>query len=315
MTGDPAIRNSEEGMRAIIIGVLLLGATTLVQVAIFLASGSVALLGDTVHNFGDALNSLPLLLVFLLSRRIADRRYTYGYGRAEDLAGVLIVLSIGFSAVYILWESIDRLLDPRPLTSLGWLAVAAIVGFIGNELVASIQIRAGRRMGSDALVANGYHARADGLTSLAVLAAAVGAWIGYPVVDPIIGVIIGVAILFITWGAAKSMWYRLMDAVDPETVEKAASIIEEHADVRSVSRLQMRWIGHRMQVEAVVTAEAGTEAARCSDIADHLRHHLYHEIPNLAETTIEVVPYSHDGGLMACEASHHRKPGADTGSR
>jgi cation diffusion facilitator family transporter len=240
---------------------------------------------------------LLLLLAFVLSRRIADRRYTYGYGRAEDLAGVLIVLSIGFSAIYILWESIGRLLDPRPLTSLGWLAVAAIVGFIGNELVASIQLRAGRRMGSDALVANGYHARADGLTSLAVLIAAVGAWMGYPIVDPILGVLMGIVILFITWGAAKSMWYRLMDAVDPETVEKAASVIEEHSDVRSVRRLQMRWIGHCMQVEAVVLADAGADAARRSAIADHLRHHLYHEIPNLGETTIEVMPAPPTAGL------------------
>ncbi len=284
----------------------LLGLTTIFQIIIYLISGSVALLGDTVHNFGDAVNSIPLLFAFWLANRVANKRYTYGYGRAEDLAGVLIVLSIGFSAFYILWESVNRLFYPVPLSSLGWVAAAAIIGFAGNELAAIIQIRTGRKIGSDAMIANGLHARTDGLTSLAVLIAAIGAFLGYPIVDAIIGILMGIVILFITKDAAKSMWYRLMDAVDPIIVERAEEVIKEHPDVKGIQRLQMRWIGHRLQAEAVISIDADLNAAQCNTISEHISHHLYHEIPNLAETTIAVVPWSPDGKTFYCETSHHR---------
>ncbi len=299
-------KDNELGIRTIYIAVALLGLTTLFQIIIYLMSGSVALLGDTVHNFGDAINSIPLLFAFWLANRVANKRYTYGYGRAEDLAGVLIVLSIGFSAFYILWESINRLFNPVPLNNLGWVAAAAIIGFAGNELAAIIQIRAGKKIGSDAMIANGLHARTDGLTSLAVLVAAIGAFLGYPIVDAAIGILMGIVILFITKDAAKSMWYRLMDAVDPIIVERAEDVIKEHPDVKGIQRLQMRWIGHRLQAEAVISIDADLNAAQCNTISEHISHHLYHEIPNLAETTIAVVPWSPDGKTFYCETSHHK---------
>ena len=146
--------------------------TSLLQVVIVWWSGSVALLADTIHNIGDGLNSVPLLIAFYLARRAATRRYSYGFSRAEDVAGVFIVLSIAFSAGVIFWESIQKLIDPQPLTNLSWVGVAAVVGFLGNEAVALLQIRTGRRIGSAAMVADGLHARTDGLTSLAVLVAA-----------------------------------------------------------------------------------------------------------------------------------------------
>ncbi|MEP6987335.1 MAG: cation diffusion facilitator family transporter, partial [Chloroflexota bacterium] len=177
---------------------VILGVTTLLQVIVYLASGSVALLGDTIHNLGDALNSIPLWIAFVLARRPANKRYTYGYGRAEDIAGLLIVVSIGFSALYILSESIQKLQHPQQPAQLGWLAVAAVIGFIGNEAVALLQIRVGKRIQSAALIADGLHARADGWTSLAVLVAAGGAALGFPVIDPLIGIVMSVVILFIT---------------------------------------------------------------------------------------------------------------------
>jgi cation diffusion facilitator family transporter len=306
LAGDRALKHNELGIRTIYIAVALLGLTTVLQIVIYLFSGSVALLGDTVHNLGDAINSIPLLFAFWLANRVANKRYTYGYGRAEDLAGVLIVLSIGFSAFYILWESVNRLFNPVPLNNLGWVAAAAIIGFAGNELAAIIQIRTGKKIGSDAMIANGLHARTDGLTSLAVLVAATGAFLGYPIVDAAIGILMGVVILFITKDAAKSMWYRLMDAVDPIIVGRAEGVIKEHPDVKGVQRLQMRWIGHRLQAEAVISIEADLTAAQCNTISEHISHHLYHEIPNLAETTIAVVPWSPDGRTFYCETSHHR---------
>jgi cation diffusion facilitator family transporter len=303
---DKALKDNKLGMRTIYIAVALLGLTTIFQIIVFLISGSVALLGDTVHNFGDAINSIPLLFAFWLASRVATKRYTYGYGRAEDLAGVLIVLSIGFSAFYILWESVNRLFNPVPLGNLGWVAAAAIIGFAGNELAAIIQIRTGKKIGSDAMIANGLHARTDGLTSLAVLVAAIGAFLGYPIVDAIIGILMGIVILFITRDAARSMWYRLMDAVDPLIVERAATDIKEHPEVKGIQRLQMRWIGHRLQAEAVIAIDADLNATECNNISEHISHHLYHDIPNLAETTIAVVPWSPDGKAFYCETSHHR---------
>lgn len=306
LAGDKALKDDKLGIHTIYIAVAILGLTTIFQIIVFLMSGSVSLLGDTIHNFGDAINSIPLLGAFWLANRVANKRYTYGYGRAEDLAGVLIVLSIGFSAFYILWESVNRLFNPVPLNNLGLVAVAAIIGFAGNELAAIIQTRTGKKIGSDAMIANGVHARVDGLTSLAVLVAAIGAFIGYPIVDAVVGILMGIVILFISKDAAKSMWYRLMDAVDPIIVGRTEDVIKEHPDVKSVQRLQMRWIGHRLQAEAVIAIDADLNAAQCNTISEHISHHLYHEIPNLAETTIAMMPWSPDGKTFYCETSHHK---------
>ncbi|MCB0211423.1 MAG: cation transporter, partial [Anaerolineae bacterium] len=174
LIADSAFADNDEGIRTVWIALILLGLTTVIQIVIYLIAGSVALLADTVHNLGDVLNSVPLLIAFYLARRPPNRRYTYGFHRAEDVAGVLIVLSIAFSAAYVFWESFQKLLDPEPITNLVAVAIAAIIGFAGNEAVATIQIRAGRKIGSAALVTDGLHARTDGLTSLAVLVAAGG---------------------------------------------------------------------------------------------------------------------------------------------
>lgn len=306
LAADRALKNNALGIRTIYLAMFLLGATTILQVLVYAISGSVSLLGDTVHNFGDAINSIPLLFAFWLASRTANTRYTYGYGRLEDIAGVLIVLSIGFSALYIIWESVNRLLHPVLLYNLGWVAIAAIIGFIGNELAARVQVRAGRRMGSEAMVANGLHARVDGFTSLAVLVAAIGAWLGYPVIDALIGIMMGVVILFITWNAAKSMWYRLMDAVDPAYIEKAEDVIHEHPEVKNIRSLRMRWEGHELRAEAAISVDASLSAEQCNRITEHISHHLYHAVPNLSEATIAIEPWSPGGKRYSGEASHHR---------
>lgn len=299
---DSALRDNEEGLRTIKLSLLALGFTTALQVLIYLASGSVALLGDTVHNLGDALNSIPLWIAFVLARRTPNNRYTYGYGRAEDVAGMLIVVSIAFSAAYILWESFQKLLNPQPLQNLGWLALAAVIGFIGNEIVAVMEIRTGRKIGSAAMIADGQHARTDGFTSLAVLIAAGGAWLGFPILDPIVGLLIGVVIVLITWDAAKSMWYRLMDAVDPKLTHMIEHILADHPEIKQVQRLQMRWIGHRMAAELVIALDQGLSLSEADAISDHITHHLYHTLPALEHVTVATVPYQ---GERPREIAHH----------
>ena len=282
------LEDNNLGIRTVWLALFVLGITTVLQVFVYMVSGSVALLADTVHNFGDALNSVPLLVAFYLARRSATKRYTYGYNRAEDIAGVLIVVSIAFSAGYILFESFQKLLNPQPLENLGWLAGAAIIGFIGNEIVAVMQIRVGKQIGSDAMVADGQHARVDGLTSLAVLVAVVGTWIGVPILDPIIGIVIGVAIVGITWNAIKSTWFRLMDAVDPTLTTTAEAVILEHTEVKTIQRLQMRWQGHRLHGEAVIQVHDDFSLKESDTLVAHLIHHFEHALPNLGQFTIQV---------------------------
>ena len=176
LASDRAFRENQEGVRTIWIALAILLSTALLQMVIVYFSRSISLFADTAHNIGDGLNSIPLLIAFYLARRIPTRRYNYGFGRAEDVAGILIVISIAVSAVFVFYQAIQRLLDPQPLTNLGWVAAAAFIGFFGNEIVAILQIRVGRKIGSAAMVADGLHARTDGLTSLAVLLAAAGTW-------------------------------------------------------------------------------------------------------------------------------------------
>lgn len=287
--GDPALATNE-GIRTVWIALAALGLTTLLQVFIVVLSGSVALLADTVHNLGDALNSLPLLLAFYLARRPATRRYTYGFGRAEDAAGVVIVLSIVFSAGYILWESFRKLLDPQPLEHLPWVAAAAVIGFLGNEAVALFQIRTGRRIGSASLVADGLHARIDGLTSLVVLVAVAGSALGAPIVDPIVGLLIGVTILFIARDATLRVWHRLLDAVDPDIVDHIEQHAGEVTGVAQVVSTRVRWIGHTLHAELTVALEGAPSLHESREVVDAVRDGLVGHVQHLGVVTIEAVP-------------------------
>jgi len=305
LASDQAFLDNQEGIRTVWLALAALTVTSILQIVIVLWSGSVALFADTVHNIGDGLNSIPLLIAFYLARRAATRRYTYGFARAEDVAGIFIVLSIIFSAGVIFWESFQKLLNPQPLTDLGWVAAAAIIGFLGNEAVALLQIRVGRRIGSAALVADGVHARTDGLTSLAVLLAAAGSWLGVPILDPIIGIGIGVVILFVTRDATVTMWYRLMDAIDPELLAQAESVIRKQAGVREMRSIRMRWTGHRLCAEVTVAIDPHLTTVQCHQIAEGLRHALFHAVPNLAEVVVHIEPWGEELANLHQLTAHH----------
>jgi cation diffusion facilitator family transporter len=302
---DDALAGSTEGIRAVKVSLALLGGAAIVQMVVAVASGSVGLLADTVHNFADALTAIPLWLAFSLTRRAPTRRYTYGYGRAEDLAGVFVVLMIAGSAGVAAWESIERLLHPRPVTQLGWVALAAILGFLGNELVARLRIRAGERIGSAALAADGYHARTDGLTSLAVLVGAAGAWFGVHQLDAIVGLGITLAILLILKDAALQIWRRLMDGVDPAILDQAEAAARASDGVEDVTSIRARWIGHSIHAEALIVAQGKLTLREAHALGERARHAMLHAVPKLAGVTVHVDPSDDDGRDPHADLAHH----------
>ncbi|MFI8950461.1 cation diffusion facilitator family transporter [Streptomyces sp. NPDC053750] len=287
---DPALESSARGLRALWVSLAVLGATALAQAAVVAASGSVALLGDTVHNTADALTAVPLGIAFLLGRRAATRRFTYGFGRAEDLAGIVVVLTIAASAVLAAWTAVDRLLDPRPVAHVPAVAVAALVGFAGNEWVARHRIRVGREIGSAALVADGLHARTDGCTSLAVLLGAGGAALGWQLADPLVGLAITAAIVLVLRDAAREVFRRLMDAVDPALVDRAERALGEVAGVRGVGELRLRWIGHRLRAEVALVVDGEATVRQAHRIAVEAEHALLHAVPRLTAALVHADP-------------------------
>jgi cation diffusion facilitator family transporter len=312
---DPALEGSAEGIRAVQLSLLGLGFTAALQLVVAMASGSVAVLADTIHNFADASTALPLWLAFWIGRRPPNARYTYGYGRAEDLAGVFVLLMIVGSAAVALWESVQKLLNPTPINHLAWVAAAGLAGFMGNEVVAQYRIRVGQRIGSAALIADGYHARTDGLTSLAVLVGAAGVWLGFPIADPLVGLIITVAILIVLKDAAIQMWRRLMDAVDPRLVDQATAAAAEADGVKSVSVVRARWIGHAIHAEALIVADADLTLGEAHEIAERARHNMLHAVPRLNSVTVHVDPTEHDGLDHHADVAHHDRGAAARGRR
>jgi cation diffusion facilitator family transporter len=302
---DRALDTSERGIRAVWLSLVGLLATALLQVAIVAISGCAALLADSIHNFADALTAIPLWLAYTLGRRPPTRRYTYGFGRAEDLAGVIVVLMILGSAVAAGYESWRRLFAPQPVEHLGWVAFAAVVGFLGNEAIAQFRIREGEAIGSAALVADGHHARADGLTSLAVLVGAGGVWLGYPLADPLVGLLITIAILAIGKDAALTMWYRLMDAVDPALLDRIEATARGVPGVQGVVGTRVRWLGHRLQAELHVLVDESLSTRDSHEVAEAVRHALFHALPRLGAITVHVDPCTVDGATYHTTTAHH----------
>ncbi|OCG74322.1 cation diffusion facilitator family transporter [Microbacterium sediminis] len=285
---DPLISHAA-GVRALKVSLAIMLTTTIAQAVIVSFSGSVALLADTIHNLSDALTAVPLWIAFSLARRRPTRTYSYGLGRAEDLAGLAIVVAIAASAIVAAWQAIDRIIDPQPISHVGWVMTAGVVGFLGNEAVAIYRIRVGRRIGSAALVADGVHARTDGFTSLAVVIGGIGVLLGFPLADPIVGLLIAAAIVALLVGTVRSVGRRLLDGIDPALLTRAEHALAHVEGIGSVDRLRLRWVGHRLHGDAVLTVTATTlaeaEAIRLA-AQEQARAHL----PHLEEFAVEIRP-------------------------
>ena len=293
-----------DGIRATRFSLAGLGVTALLQAVIVVISGSVALLSDTIHNLGDALTAIPLWIAFALGRRRPTRTYTYGLSRAEDLAGVLIVVAIGASALLVGWESVQRLFDPRLIDQIPWVITAGLVGAVGNEMVARYRIRVGRRIGSEALIADGSHARSDAWTSLAVAAAGIGAAAGLPWVDPAAGLVVAVVIAGLLIPSARAIGRRLLDGVDPELVANAESVIRSVDGVRDVTELRLRFQGHRLHLTTCVQVDPDLSLAAGHDMAHRVEHELHHKLAVPMTATIHVEPQGVDDAHSTVD--HHQ---------
>ena len=287
---DQAAEDSRDGMRALWISLAVLGTTALLQALVVVVTGSVALLSDTLHNVADALTAVPVGVAFVLARRPATRRFTYGYGRAEDVAGIIVVLVIAGSAIAALIESLHRLLNPAEVGYPLAVAVAGVVGFAGNEVAARVRIRTGRRIGSAALVADGLHARTDAFTSLGVLVAAGGAALGWQLADPIIGLVITAAIAAVTYSAIRHVLSRLMDAVDPALVGQAVGVLTGVPRVDAVDAVRLRWVGHTLHAEVDLSVAADLTLDAAHRVAHDAEHRLRHALPKLTRATVHTHP-------------------------
>lgn len=301
---DPSLFATERGLTALKWSLAGLLVTALLQVVVVYFTSSVALLADTIHNFGDALTAVPLWVAFRLASRAPNRRFTYGYGRVEDVAGLFILLMITISAAAAGYASFQRLFQPAEVRHLWAVAAAAVIGFVGNEAVALYRIKVGKEIGSAALVADGHHARVDGLTSLAVLAGAVGVWLGFPLADPLVGLLITVAIIKILWDSSKSIFTRLLDGVDPEVIDELEHAASHVDGVHDVSEAKVRWLGHRMHAELNVTVEAGLSVGQGHAVACAVQGSLLEHLPYLSSATIHVDPVGASGSDHHGHAGH-----------
>lgn len=294
---DDTLESTAAGIRTVKISLLVLGLTALIQIVIVVMSGSVALAADTIHNFADALTAVPLWIAFALGAKPATRRYTYGFGRVEDPAGSFVVAMITMSAIIAGYEAIARLIHPQQIEHVGWVALAGLVGFIGNEWVALYRIRVGHRIGSAALIADGLHARTDGFTSLAVLCSAGGVALGFPLADPIVGLLITAAILAVLRTAARDVFRRLLDGVDPAMVDAAEQALAARPGVQAVRSVRMRWIGHRLHADAELDVDPALDLAQAHRIAHDAEHELTHTVPKLTTALIHAYPAEHGSSI------------------
>jgi len=287
---DETMESNDRGIRALKLSLVGLGATAIFQLIIVLLSGSIALLADTIHNFADAGTSLPLWIAFALAKRGASRRFTYGYGKTEDVAGVVIVLIIFFSACVAAYEAVMKIIHPQPMDHLWWVAAAAIIGFIGNEWVAVFRIRVGREIGSAALIADGQHARVDGFTSLSVLLGVIGTVLGFPIIDPIVGVGISITILFIVKDAAAAVWIRLIDGIEPEILAEIEHAPSHMPGVLAVRDVRARWVGHKGYSDLTIEVDPSLPVREADALAKEVERSLREHIRLLGTAVVRVCP-------------------------
>lgn len=297
---EPSFFTSKKGLRAIIISSLILFFGSLFQLAVVLLSGSISLLSDTIHNFGDAVTALPMTIAFLVGRKKPTSRFTYGYGKVEDLAGVSILFFMLASAFYAAYVSIESFFHPHTVTHLWVVASASIVGFLINEGAAIFRIKVGKEIHSEALVTDGKHARMDGFTSLAVLIGSLGVSLGFPIVDPIVGFIISIIILHTVWESGKVVFTRLLDGVDPAIVEEVKDVIRKVSEVKGITETRVRWLGHKLHAEVNIAIDPKLSVEEGHNIAQKVHRELGKHLPHLSHIIIHIDPLHSSG-----EKHHH----------
>ncbi len=289
-TVDATIFTSERGLWATRWSFIALFITASAQLVVVLLSHSVALMADMIHNFGDATTAIPLTIAFVLAKRSPSRRFTYGLGRVEDLAGLAVVMMILASAIVAGYVAIDRLVHPHDVGQLGAVMIASVIGFLGNEGVAIFRIKVGKEINSAALIADGYHARTDGWTSLAVLVGAVGVHFGYPIADPIIGLVITVAILGVVWQSVRAVFTRMLDGIEPEMLAKIRETAAAVPGIAEVGEIRARWLGHRVHAEVTVSVGADLTVSQAHALAEAVEHALKESHPVISGASIHTHP-------------------------
>jgi cation diffusion facilitator family transporter len=292
------------GLRAVQIstaGMLLVAA---IQFATAWIGGSAGLFADALHNFGDVFTTIALWIAFVISNRAANQRYTYGYYRAEDLAGIFIVLVIIASAVASAVESIQKLTSGNIPTQLYLSMAAALIGVAGNELLAQYKISVGKRINSVSLIADGHHSRIDGLTSLAAFIGLVGVKLGFPKADPIAGIVITIVIFTVVLSTSRSVIQRLLDAVDPRVVPTIITTAKAVQGVQAITDVRARWVGHTLHIVMNIEVDAELTLSKAHAIAEEVRHRLFHDIKGVSEVVIHTDPSSANGDHHQ-ETAHH----------
>ncbi len=301
---DADLYGNKAGLRAVQLSTLGMFLVAAIQFAIAAIGGSAGLFADALHNLGDVFTTVALWIAFVLSSRAANQRYTYGYYRSEDLAGIFIVLVIIASAVAGAVESIQKLTSHNVPTQLYLSMAAALVGVIGNEGLAHYKIKVGKRINSVPLVADGQHSRIDGLTSLAALVGLIFVRLGLPIADPIAGLVITVVILTVVYSTSRSVLQRLLDAVDPRVVPAILKTARAVPGVEEVTDVRARWVGHTMHIAMNIEVDAELTLAKAHAIAEEVRHRLFHDIRGVSEVVIHTDPSSASGDYHQAVAHH-----------
>ncbi len=301
---DADLYGNRAGLRAVQISTAGMFLVAAIQFAIAWIGGSAGLFADALHNFGDVFTTIALWIAFVISNRAANQRYTYGYYRAEDLAGIFIVLVIIASAIASAVESIQKLTSGNIPTQIYLSMAAALIGVAGNELLAQYKISVGKRINSVSLIADGHHSRIDGLTSLAAFIGLIGVKLGFPKADPIAGIVITIVIVTVVFSTSRSVLQRLLDAVDPHVVPSIVTTATAVPGVEEVTDVRARWVGHTLHVVMNIEVDAELTLSKAHAIAEEVRHRLFHDVKGISEVVVHTDPSSASGDHHQ-EMAHH----------
>jgi cation diffusion facilitator family transporter len=302
---------TREGLRAIRLAAIALGASAGIRLTIAAMSGSVGLLAAGLDDLGDVLTTIALSVAFVASRRAADRRYTFGYQRFEDLSGVLVVAVIWASVAFATYEAITKLAGDHEVTRIGIAMGAAALGLLANGFAGVYKIRVGRRISSEPLVADGKHALADGLSSIAALGGLIAVRAGYPAADPIAAFVVVLAIVAVAVDATRRVLARLLDAVDPTIVGRIEHSAKHTAGVASLGRVQARWAGRSLYVTITVAADGHLSLDETHTIAENVAHAILHDVPGVAQVDVHVDPWEPHGDQAHARTAKHDARVAD----